>query len=250
MPRPKIDLRHVGRVVDAIREVGFCVVPDVLPSRRCDDIRKVLGRLMRAEKQQYLQPSRHQRIMQLLAKDPIFVDLLCSPFVLAVWRRYLGEDMICSTMSANVLWPHSTELYWHVDHPYWTMTQPYPVYPLTGQTIWMIDDFTVANGATAGIAGSHRIPHLPSLGEHWTDDATILTGRRGSIILADGAWWHTSRPNTTNCSRSAVLTTYTRTYCVTQENLRTQLATMRRPSKLVKHLLGANQYQARTELPY
>ena len=243
---------QVDRLVETIREVGFCVVPAVFPADRCRAVRAVLGRLMRAEKQQHLLlPSRHQRVMHLLTKDPIFVELLTSPLVLAVWRRYLGADMICSTMSANVLWPHSTELYWHVDHPYWTVAQPYPVDPpLSGQAIWMIDDFTVANGATAGIAGSHRRPYLPALGEHWTDEATILTGKAGSVILADGAWWHTSRPNVTARTRSAVLATYIRSYCVTQENMRAQLETMRRPSKLVRHLLGGDQYQARTELPY
>ncbi len=251
MPRPQIVSRHVERAVDTIRDVGFCVVPNVLPRRRCEAIRAVLGRLMRAEKQANLLPSRHQRVMHLLVKDRIFVELLCSPFVLEVWRRYLGPDMICSTMSANVLWPHSTELYWHVDHPYWTIAPPYPVDPpLAGQAIWMIDDFTEANGATAGIAGSHRRRHLPALGEHWTDEATILTGARGGVILADGAWWHTSRPNTTGRTRAAVLTTYIRSYCVTQEDMRAQLQELRRPSKLVRHLLGGDQYQARTELPY
>lgn len=250
MPRLQVDAGAVERAVATIREVGFCVIPNVLRRDRCDAIRTALGKLTRAEKQVNLLPSRHQRVMHLLAKDAIFVELLCSPFVLDVWRRYLGPDMICSTMSANVLWPHSTELYWHVDHPYWTMAQPYSTYPLSGQAIWMIDDFTVANGATAGIAGSHKLPHLPALGEEWTDDATILTGARGSVILADGAWWHTSRPNTTSRSRSAVLATYIRSYCVTQEDMRAQLAMLKRPSKLVKHLLGGNQYQARTELPY
>lgn len=242
---------EVDRLLATIRDVGFCVVPAVLPPDRCRAVRRVLGRLMRAEKAQHLLPSGHQRVMHLLAKDPIFVEVLTSPLVLAVWRRYLGDDMICSTMSANVLWPRSTELYWHVDHPYWTVAPPYPVDPpLSGQAIWMIDDFTIANGATAGIPGSHRRRQLPTLGEHWTDEAAVLTGKAGSVILADGAWWHTSRPNTTARARTAVLTTYIRSYCVTQEDMRAQLATLRRPTKLVRHLLGGNQYQARTELPY
>lgn len=248
--KPRIDPNLVHRTVETIRDVGFCVVPAVLPLTLCGEVRAVLSKLSRAEKGNLLE-SRHQRVMHLLMKDRIFVDVLCSPFVLAVWREYLGPDMICSTMSANVLWPHSTELYWHVDHPYWTMAQPYPVaYPLCGQAIWMIDDFTEANGATAGIAGSHRRPYLPSLGEHWTDEGTILTGRAGSVILADGAWWHTSRPNVTARSRQAVLATYIRSFCVTQEDMRYQLRAIERPSKLVKQLLGGTQYQPRTELPY
>jgi ectoine hydroxylase-related dioxygenase (phytanoyl-CoA dioxygenase family) len=244
------DPAEVDRVAGIIRDVGFCVVPSLVPPRRCAELRAVLQRLLTAEKSQNLHASGHQRILHLLVKDRIFTELLCSPFVIAVWRRYLGDDMICSTMTANALWPRSTELYWHVDHPYWTMSQPYPVYPLSGQAIWMIDDFTEANGATAGIAGSHRRPTLPELGEHWTDEATVLTGGRGSVILADGAWWHTSRPNTSRRTRFAVLTTYIRSYCITQEDMRMQLKAFRNPPALVKHLLGGNQYLPRRDFPY
>lgn len=243
--------REIERVVNLIRDVGFCVVPSLLTATQCGEFRRVLMRLLRAEKEQNVHPSGHQRTMHLLMKHPIFIKLLCHPFVLAVWRRYLGEDIICSTMSGNSLWPRSTELYWHVDHPYWTIPEPYPTYPpLTGQAIWMIDDFTAANGATAGIKGSHRRPNLPRLGEQWTDEATILTGRRGSVILADGAWWHTSRPNMSRRTRCAVLTTYIRSYCVPQEDMRMQLEALNNPPEQVKHLLGGNQYVPRRELPY
>jgi ectoine hydroxylase-related dioxygenase (phytanoyl-CoA dioxygenase family) len=239
-----------ARAIGLIRDVGFCVVPAIVPPRRCARIRAVLQRLLQAEKAQNLHPSGHQRILHLLMKDRIFVELLCNPFVLAVWRKYLGDDMICSTMTANALWPKSTELYWHVDHPYWTMAQPYPAYSLSGQAIWMIDDFTVENGATAGIAGSHRRQRLPELHERWTNEATVLTGTAGSVILADGAWWHTSRPNDSPRTRFAVLATYIRSYCVTQEDMRMQLESLRNPSPVLKHLLGGNQYVPTRNFPY
>jgi ectoine hydroxylase-related dioxygenase (phytanoyl-CoA dioxygenase family) len=248
--KKRVDEQLVERVVDVIREEGFCVVPELIEPARSREIRAVLMRFLKAEKKQHLHKTGHQRVLHLVMKAPIFMELLCHPFVLAVWRRYLAPDIICSTMTANALWPQSTEQYWHVDHPYWTLAQPYPVYPLTGQAIWMIDDFTVRNGATAGIKGSHRRDTLPAIGEAWTDEASILTGRRGSVILADGAWWHTSRPNTSRSTRCAVLTTYIRTHCVPQEDMRVQLAAIRNPSELVKHLLGGNQYVSTRDFPY
>jgi hypothetical protein len=245
-----IDPDEVERVIGVISDVGFCVVPALMSPKRCAEVRRVYMQILRTEKSENLHPSGHQRILHLLMKNPIFIDFLCHPFVLAVWRRYLGEDMICSTMTANALWPNSTELYWHVDHPYWTMAQPYPVYSLSGQAIWMIDDFTIKNGATAGIKGSHRRSNLPTLEDKWTDDATVVIGCKGSVILADGAWWHTSRPNRTHRTRCAVLTTYIRSYCVTQEDMRMQLEAIIDPSDEVKHLLGGNQYVSRRTLPY
>jgi ectoine hydroxylase-related dioxygenase (phytanoyl-CoA dioxygenase family) len=250
VPPKQVDEREIESTVEVIREVGFCVVPGLISPPHCGEIRDVLMRLLKAEKKQNLHQTGHQRVLHLLVKNPIFIDLLCHPFVLAVWRRHLAPDIICSTMTANALWPKSTEQYWHVDHPYWTLEQPYPTYPLAGQVIWMIDDFTVANGATAGIPGSHLRNTLPSLEEKWTDEAKILVGQRGSVILADGLWWHTSRPNVSRKTRCAVLATYIRTHCVPQEDMRMQLASLENPSELVRRLLGANQYQSTRTFPY
>jgi ectoine hydroxylase-related dioxygenase (phytanoyl-CoA dioxygenase family) len=246
----KLDLAEVDAVLADIRTIGFCVVPNLIPDEICAHARAEYTRILQVEKEENLHPSGHQRILHLLMKHPIFITFLMHPFVLAVWRRYLGEDMICSTLTGNALWPDSTELYWHVDHPYWTMAQPYPVYPLSGQAIWMLDDFTVANGATAGIPGSHLRPFLPMLEDCWTEEATILTGQRGSAILADGAWWHTSRPNQSTDTRCAVLTTFIRSYCVTQEDMRMQLSALDDPPAEVAHLLGADQYVPRRTFPY
>lgn len=247
---PEVNEKEVMRVVEVIRKIGFCVVPNVISNARAFQYRKVLMQILKSEKNQNLLPTGHQRVLHLLMKNSIFVDLLCNPFVLAVWKSYLAQDIICSTMTANALWPKSVEQYWHVDHPYWTLSQPYQVYPLTGEAIWMIDDFTKTNGATAGIPGSHQRNTLPTLGKEWTDEATILTGSRGSVILSDGAWWHTSRPNVTNRTRCAVLITYIRTHCVPQEDMRMQLEALTKPSDMVKHLLGQNQYLPRRDFPY
>jgi ectoine hydroxylase-related dioxygenase (phytanoyl-CoA dioxygenase family) len=244
------DERQVDEIAAAIDERGYCLVKGVLPAEYVDRIRDVLERFLYAEKAQNLHPSGHQRVLHLAAKDPVFLEPLTHPLVIAAWKRYLSEDLICSTFTANTLWPGATEQYWHADHPYWTLTSPFPVMPLTGQCIWFLDDFAVENGATAGIPGSHREGRLPSLGSNWTDAAEILTGPRGSVILADGAWWHTSRPNQTELPRSALLVTYTHTYCVPQEDMRMQLSVVKEPSELITQLLGGKQYQPHRGFPY
>lgn len=244
------DDTQIEGILEQIAETGFCVVPDLIPAAQCDRIRARCIELLCQEVEENLHDTGHQRIMHLLMKDAMFESVLRHPFVLAVWRRYLGTDMICSTFSANALWPGSSEQYWHVDHPFWTMAEPYPLFPLAGQCIWMIDDFTIDNGATASIAGSHRRPHLPRLGHDWTDEATILTGTKGSVIFADGAWWHTSRPNRTEDLRIALLNTFIRNFCVTQEDMRMQLAALPDADPEMQHLLGGTQYQPRTRLPY
>lgn len=245
-----VDETQIDLILEQIAETGFCVVPDLIHAEQCDRIRARCIELLCQEIDDNLHETGHQRIMHLLMKDAMFEAVLRHPISLAVWRRYLGPDMICSTFSANALWPGSSEQYWHVDHPFWTMAEPYPLFPLAGQCIWMIDDFTIENGATASIAGSHKRPQLPRLGNNWTPEATILTGTKGSVIFADGAWWHTSRPNRTDDLRIALLNTFIRNFCVTQEDMRMQLDALPNPDAELWHLLGGTQYRPRTQLPY
>lgn len=240
-----------GEIVRRIRKDGFCIVPDLISQTQCRTMGSLLRRFSREEKHVNLRPSGHQRVLHLAMKNRMFLDLVTHPLLLAVWRDYLGEDMICSSLTGNTLWPGCTEQYWHVDHPYWTMAEPYPVQlPLGAQTIWMIDEFTFENGATAGIAGSHRQSSLPRLGSAWTDEATIFTGRRGSAIFMDGALWHTSRPNFARAMRCAVLVKFIRGFCVTQEDMRMQLAAIEQPSETVQFLFGAKQYVPTRGFPY
>jgi ectoine hydroxylase-related dioxygenase (phytanoyl-CoA dioxygenase family) len=242
--------RVVDDALEQVRDVGFCVVDNLLSTAAVARVRGSLGRLLRAERGANLQPSGHQRILHLLAKDAIFAELLCHPVALAIWRKQLGEDMLCSTMTGNSLLPGCTEQYWHADYPYWTFPQPYPAYPLSGQVIWMIDGFTPANGGTAGIPYSHRNGSLPKMGRRWVDNGVVMTGAAGSAVFADGAWWHTSRPNRTGRIRHSVIVSYIRGYCVTQEDMLLQLSAIADPSEELQALLGAKRYVPTRGFPY
>jgi hypothetical protein len=240
----------VADVLARLRDTGFLVVPDLLSASECEGYRRAYAQILELEKEENRHPSGHQRILHLLPKAPMFSRLLVNPYVLAVWQEYLGSEVVCSTMTGNALWPGSTELYWHADHPYWTMAQPYSTAPLCGQVIWMLDDFTLENGATAAIAGSHMRGHLPPYEEKWVPEAVVLEGRAGSAILADGGWWHTSRPNRTSALRCAVLVTYIQSHCVTQEDMEFQLEELEDPSDEVARLLGRDRYRPRRTFPY
>lgn len=55
-------------------------------------------------------------------------------------------------------------------------------------TIWALDDFTIANGATRVVPGSHRWPaRRPSTGE-----AVAIEMSPGSVLIYSGKLWHGS----------------------------------------------------------
>ena len=234
-------------ILEQIDTEGYCVVPDVIDTDTVDRTRDILHELLASETTDDVQRAHTQRVWSIAVKHPVFLELLCHPLVLAVWQQQLGEDIICSSWSANTVYPGHDRIGWHVDYPYWSKQPPWPTEHLAGQTVWMLDDFTEENGATGIVPGSHRKAHPPEEPRNeWRDDGQVLTGSRGSVVFGHGAWWHTARPNRTEQSRSCLLGMYIMPWFLPQEDMGAQLAELHEPSELVQQLLGAKQHRPYT----
>jgi ectoine hydroxylase-related dioxygenase (phytanoyl-CoA dioxygenase family) len=243
--------RLVESILSAVHELGFCVVPDVLPREHARQLRNIVDQLRNSEAQTDAEPAGHQRVLHLGAKHPVFVDLMCHPIAMAFCEKYLGADFVCSTWTSNTALQGTDLTYWHVDHPYWTIAPPYPVDPpLTAHAIWCLDDFSETNGATKFIPGSHRRTSLPAHNGDFNSEGVAVEAPAGSLILAHGAAWHSAGRNRTDQPRTAVFGRYARSFIVLQEDMRRQLAAIANPSPLVERLLGKNQYTPQRGLPY
>tara|TARA_Y100000588_G_scaffold379619_1_gene462113 strand:+ start:442 stop:1209 length:768 start_codon:yes stop_codon:yes gene_type:complete len=234
----------VNEIISEFDERGFVVVPNVIDPSLADRASVALAGLLASEITPEERESGHQRVGQIAVKDPIFLELMCHPLVVDVWKTYLGEDVICSTWTANTLYPGHGRIGWHSDYPYWSISPPWPEGNFAGQTVWLLDDFTEENGATGAVPFSHRKGHPPDdPRDVWNPDGEILTGQRGSVVFAHGAWWHTSRPNRTEQPRSCLLGMYMLPCFIPQEDMRAQLDEIDAPSELAQQLMGANVYQ-------
>src|SRR5271157_2389852 len=89
--------QDVSKVLETIASHGFCVVPNLITQVEAENIRAHLDALRDMEQDPKVLELGHHRVLHLVAKHPVFHGPLRHPFVLAVWRRYLGEDMVCST---------------------------------------------------------------------------------------------------------------------------------------------------------
>ena len=236
-----IDAESIVRTID---ERGFVVVPDVIPTETTDEARALIHGLLTAEATEEARQTKTQRVARLAVKHQLFRDLMCHPTVLAVWERFLGADFYCSTWSANTAFPGFGEICWHVDYPYWSLQPPWPPGNITGQTVWLLDDFTEENGATGAVPFSHRLGQPPlAPTERWRDDGEILLGPRGSVVFAHGAWYHTARPNISSQSRTVLLGMYLKPCFIPQEDMHGQLAQIENPSQVVTKVMGGNQYR-------
>lgn len=73
----------------------------------------------------------------------------------------------------------------------------------------MLDDFTLANGATYVLSGSHLAPERPT-DETFFAKSDRLVGKKGSIVLFNSNVWHAAGKNTTDEKRRCLTLTYSR----------------------------------------
>lgn len=77
------------------------------------------------------------------------------------------------------------------------------------QILVMLDDFTLENGATYLLTGSHRVPERPTDAEFF-QRADRAVGRKGSMLIFDSQIWHAAGDNSTDFPRRCLTLTFTR----------------------------------------
>ena len=82
---------------------------------------------------------------------------------------------------------------------------------LMAQLLVMLDDFTVENGATYLLSGSHRLAQKPD-DEVFFRDAVRTVGRAGSIVVFNSNLWHAAGPNQSSGPRRALTIAFTKPF--------------------------------------
>ena len=104
-------------------------------------------------------------------------------------------------------------MYLHTDQGYvdfWTEK------PLVANVLFMLDDFSEANGATRVVPGSHLVGEL----KRWAPNETVpAEGPAGSVMVFDGRLVHGTGANQTTADpRRAILAYHCRPFVRQQEN--------------------------------
>ena len=206
-----MDGSNFGAIAEELTQgKGYAVLPSLvsrqLAKRVCQDVMALretdrdAGRLRMEGKR--------ERITSLLGRQRDVEDLVLHPTILGVAERLLGSEFILShSPSAHLLPPGASPMAAHVDWPYWGMRPPFPAAPvLTVQVIWMLEDFTLENGATRVVPNSHKLARWPD--KNFETDAVSAVGEAGSAIIAHGLIWHDTGPNISKMPRLSMLLNY------------------------------------------
>ena len=189
---------------------GFLLLENLIPLGTTLALRECSLALAAAEKtagksRTYLANDSAQRVWNLVNKGEIFEAAIQEPKMLAAMEYLLGADCTLSSFTVNVLYPGAPDAGLHIDYPLSALPTPRPSFPIVANSVWFLDDFTLENGATSCVPGSHhRLEALPQSGVEYADEVQIC-GPQGSVLIVNGAIWHGSSENRTNEPRVGLL---------------------------------------------
>ena len=189
-----MDARTVDKHVANVERNGFTVIERAIEPELVVTLRETIRRI-EAEAPNLVQGS-ILRTVGLLGLNRIFRVPPLHPEVLPVVEGVLGPGCLLTLYDALDVTPGRNLQPLHNDDALMPLARPHQAVVLTA--MWALTDFTQERGATRVVVGSHKEPRLPDYSKHQGAYATeCVEMEAGSVLLLDGAIWHTSGENQT-----------------------------------------------------
>lgn len=202
-------------VTEALRTEGVAVCEGVLDADRVAAIRAELRAILDETPtgRNGFEGFGTKRIYRLFAKTRAFDALATDPVLLGVVDTMIGQSLLSAPTGIEI-GPGEPAQVLHRDDSIYPLPEPHD--EVVMNTMWAFDDFTVANGATRFVAGSHRWPpgRLP------TEDDPVLDAEMaaGSVAFYTGSIRHGGGANRTDRPRLGVILEYVAGWLRPQEN--------------------------------
>ncbi|WP_415399212.1 phytanoyl-CoA dioxygenase family protein [Synechococcus sp. W4D4] len=203
-------------IFDQIKNRGFAIQDNFLTPSVLAQISQIFDQICAHElrtKNAYLygENGANQRVYNLVAKHPIFQDLITCPYIVNVCNRVFDrptfhEKFGLNSLTGHIVAPGSPAIPWHLDS---VVPEPLPEWMVRFICILPLDDFTPTNGATEFVPASHLQRRRPT-----PEDVRSLTTQEtavcpaGSLVLFDGATWHHSSANRTSLPRRGLMLSF------------------------------------------
>jgi ectoine hydroxylase-related dioxygenase (phytanoyl-CoA dioxygenase family) len=209
-------------------EQGYLIFKSLLSQPEIETLLLRLEELWATEgdpagKENYIEPG-VRRLANLAGKGEVFRALYSHPQMLEAVEAVMGPQVRAAMVNARDVPPHTgVRMPFHMDSDKGRVRDEKGY----SAAIWMLDAFSVANGATAFVPGSHlfgKSPKevLPDLNAAHLDEI-VIEGQPGDVLVFNGHCWHAGRPNDTAGHRRAVLVHYLRADVPRPENRRQRL---------------------------
>ncbi|HEX2690290.1 MAG TPA: phytanoyl-CoA dioxygenase family protein [Kofleriaceae bacterium] len=205
--------------LERMKRDGFTIVENALDAGTIEQLRDDVWRLERelgAKPASNVFEGVHTvRIYNLLAYGTIYQQVPVHERVLPIVEGVLDRGCLVSSLSSIAIGPGEAAQPLHADDQ--LIPLPKPHIPIICNTMWALTDFTIANGATRLVSGSHRADRSPQpFGEPVETRAAEMPA--GSVLVFDGSIWHGGGANHSTERRLGLAMNYCAGWLRQQEN--------------------------------
>lgn len=209
--------QSVEHYLRQISEQGFAVVPGVFSPQEVDRLRAAIEEVF-AQEQSFEGASggqgRYARYSyNLTNKHAVFREAIQQPVMLELMAGVLGDDFILGSLHARATYPGAPRQEFHRD---WMVDRRIS-FPTHVNTIWMLDDFTIENGATHIVPGSHLWHEDPEQGKVYPGEVQAI-GQTGSVAIWDARLYHAGGANSSASPRRGLTGFFCRSWAQPQED--------------------------------
>jgi len=154
-----------------------------------------------------------KRLFNMVARTRKLDHLMLHPVVISIIESYLEDQIQLSVASLIQINPSQTAQPLHRDDNLYPLKRPR--FPMTLNAMWAIDDFSLENGSTLLVPGSHILGD-----DEKPEKGSMISAvmPAGSLLLYDGSLFHAGGANTTNAPRLGFSVVYSRSWLRQQEN--------------------------------
>uniref|UniRef100_UPI00404A8AE2 phytanoyl-CoA dioxygenase family protein n=3 Tax=Cephaloticoccus sp. TaxID=1985742 RepID=UPI00404A8AE2 len=212
--QPEVDPESAD-ILQAVRNDGYAVLRNVIPA---DEIGAVRDSITQTVSKYSTTPPPNGVVTGLLRKDLSMAPYLTHPRFMTMMTGLFGEHFKISFITGLVNNAGVKRGPMHADWPYnqnaaAKVLSPYPDVMMHMVTMWMLSDYTIENGGTHIIPGSHKRGYAPRFGSNYEPMATYknevqMQGKAGDVGIFDARTWHATAENKTNEPRIGVLIRY------------------------------------------
>ena len=238
---PALLSNHLERMTrDGYTIVENAIDPGVVEQMR-DDLRRLERELAAQPAQNLFEGLRTVRIYNLLVHGALYHQVPVHDCVLPIIEGVLDKNCLVSSLSSIDIGPGEAAQPLHADDQ--LIPLPKPHVSIICNTMWALTDFTVENGATRVVPGSHKADRSPQPFEPVETVAAVM--KAGSVLVFDGSIWHGGGANTTGARRIGLAMNYCAGWIRQQENqqLGIPLAVARNFSPRLRKLAGFGLYK-------
>lgn len=220
MPDPKptcnaSEGNEVETILGQLETDGFAVMREVIPP---NEVSRVRDSITKTVNEHSSTPPPNGVVTGLLRKDLSMAPYLTHPRFMGMMEGLFGEHFKISFITGLVNNAGVQRGPMHADWPYnqnaaARVRSPYPDVLMHLVTMWMLTDYTIENGGTHMIPGSHKRNYAPRYGSDYEPMKTYqnevqLQGKAGDVGIFDARTWHATAENTTTEPRIGVLIRY------------------------------------------